>query len=427
MLDIKFIQDNKAIVAKAIVDKKREPVDLDLVLSLYEERKQLRGEIDELNRRKNEAAMARDIEAGKQVKEEIQLKEEKMRQLEQDFLSLMVQIPNIPSPDTPIGPDDSANQVLREVGQKPNFSFMPLAHWDLGKSLGIIDSEKAAEVTGSRFTYLKGDLALMQMALINLVFQKLTDPEVLKTIATEVGIDVKIKPFVPIIPPAMLKPQVLNRMARLDPKEDKYYLEKDDLYLAGSAEHTIGPIHMDETLAEEDLPLRYVGYSTAFRREAGSYGKDTKGILRMHQFDKLEMETFCLPEDSIAEQDFLVAIQEHLMKSLGLPYRVMAVCTGDMGFPDQRQIDIETWMPGQNTYRETHSADLIGGFQPRRLNTKVKRLAGRADYVHLNDATAFAIGRTLIAIIENYQTAEGTIKIPEILQPLVGKDEIKTQ
>ena len=172
------------------------------------------------------------------------------------------------------------------------------------------------------------------------------------------------------------------------------------------------------------LPIRYVGYSTAFRREAGSYGKDTKGILRMHQFDKMEMESFSLPEDSYKEQELMVAIQEHLLQKLGLPYRVMMICTGDMGFPDHRQMDIETWMPGQNTYRETHSADLIGGFQPRRLNTRVKRASGEIEPVHMNDATVFAIGRMLIAIMENYQNAAGSITVPEVLRPYFGKDQL---
>ncbi|HYC34533.1 MAG TPA: aminoacyl--tRNA ligase-related protein, partial [Candidatus Paceibacterota bacterium] len=176
---------------------------------------------------------------------------------------------------------------------------------------------------------------------------------------------------------------------------------------------------------ESDLPIRYAGYSTAFRREAGSYGKDTKGILRVHQFDKLEAESFSLPENSLLEQDFLVAIQEYVLKSLKLPYQVLSVCTGDMGFPDYRQIDINTWMPGQNTYRETHSADCIAGFQPRRLNTRVKRSDGRLEHVHMNDATVVAIGRTLIAIMENYQNEDGSIDIPEVLRPwMFGKTKI---
>jgi seryl-tRNA synthetase len=219
-------------------------------------------------------------------------------------------------------------------------------------------------------------------------------------------------------------------MGRLEPRDERYYIPSDDAYLIGSAEHTLGPLHMDQTLAEADLPIRYLGYSTSFRREAGSYGKDTKGILRLHQFDKLEMETFCLPENSIEEQNLLVAIQEHLVSSLGLPYRLVICSTGDMGDPDARHIDLETWMPGQGKYRETHSADLMTDYQSRRLAIKVKRTtgsaAGKSEYVHMNDATAFAIGRLLIAIMENYQQKDGSIKIPKALHAYTaGRTEIK--
>lgn len=214
-------------------------------------------------------------------------------------------------------------------------------------------------------------------------------------------------------------------MARLEPKDERYYVQSDDLYLVGSAEHTLGPLHMDKVLKEEELPVRYIGYSTAFRREAGSYGKDMKGILRVHQFDKLEMESFSLPEDSVNEQNFFVAIQEYLMQELKVPYRVVQICTGDMGGPDARQIDIECWMPGQNRYRETHTSDLMTDYQARRLNTKVKRKNG-TEFVHMNDATAIAVGRTIIAIMENYQTENGTVKIPKALQKyMFGIKEIK--
>ena len=216
------------------------------------------------------------------------------------------------------------------------------------------------------------------------------------------------------------------KMARLEPKEDKYHLEIDDMYLIGSAEHTLGPMHMNQILNEKEMPIRYVGYSPAFRKEAGSYGKDTKGILRMHQFEKLEMETFCLPENSIQEQEFLVAIQEYFLQMIKLPYQVVLICTGDMGKPDFRQIDINTWMPGQNAYRETHTADLMTSFQSRRLNTRVKRTNGKIELVHMNDATICAVGRTLIAILENYQQADGTVKIPEVLKKYMnGKNFIK--
>jgi len=195
----------------------------------------------------------------------------------------------------------------------------------------------------------------------------------------------------------------------------------------GSAEHTLGSMHMDETFAEKDLPRRYIGFSTAFRREAGSYGKDTKGILRVHQFDKLEVESFCLPELSRKEHEFIVACQEYLMQGLGIPYRVVEICTGDMGGPDARQIDLEAWMPGQNSgeYRETHTADLMGDYQARRLRTKVKRTGGKTEFVHMVDATAFAIGRTLIALIENRQTKDGGFKVPEALWPYVPFQEVK--
>ena len=205
--------------------------------------------------------------------------------------------------------------------------------------------------------------------------------------------------------------------------EEHYMFPNDDLMLIVSAEHTLGSMHMNKIFEENELPIRYAGYSTAFRREAGAAGKDTNGILRQHQFDKLEMEVFSLPENSMQEQNFLVAIQEHVLQLLQLPYQVVAVCAGDMGFPDNRQFDINTWMPGQNTYRETHSSDLTGGFQSRRLNTRVRRSNGKIEPVHMNDATVIAIGRTLIAIIENYQQADGSIKIPEVLQKYMGGKE----
>jgi seryl-tRNA synthetase len=424
MLDIKFIKENSEIVKKAIADKNGDAVDLDRVVKLSEERKLLRQNIDDLNRRRNEAATARDVEVGRTIKSELQIAEDKIKEIEKELLMLMNLIPNIPSPDTPVGPDESGNKVLREVGEKPSFDFEPKAHWDIGVISGWIDNEKAAEVTGARFTYLKGDLALMQFALLDLAIKTVTNPETIAEIITKANLDIDPRPFVPIIPPVMIKPAVLNRMARLEPRDDRYYLEKDDLFLVGSAEHTLGPMHMDETILEDQLPIRYVGYSTAFRREAGSYGKDTKGILRMHQFDKIEMETFSLPENSYKEQELMVAIQEYLLQKLELPYRVVSICTGDMGFPDHRQIDIETWMPGQNIYRETHSADLIGGFQPRRLNTRVKRTNGQIEPVHMNDGTIFAIGRMLIAIVENGQLADGNIKVPAVLRSYFGKDQL---
>src|SRR3989344_51264 len=426
MLDIKFIRENKDLVAKAIKDKRRPEVDLDKVLDLYDKRKTKRQELEELNRQRNIAAQERDNELGKNVKDKIGPLESEVQNVESELKTLMLTITNVPLADVVVGKDESENVQIRSSGEIPKLNFESKAHWDLGPALGVIDSEKAAEVVGARFTYLKGDLVFLQFAILQYALKVITDENKLKEIVANANLDVSTRPFIPVLPPTMIRPGMLNAMARLDPKEDKYYLPEDDLYLAGSAEHSLGPLHLNEVLKEEDLPIRYAGYSTAYRREAGAAGKDTRGILRQHQFDKLEMETFCLPENSRTEHEFLVAIQEYLVASLGLPYRVVSICTGDMGFPNQKQTDIETWMPGQNTYRETHTADLIGGFQARRLNTKFKRDSeSKSEYVHMNDATAFAMGRILIAILENFQQADGSVKIPDVLVPYMGKDVMK--
>ncbi len=423
MLDLQFIRDNTDIVRAALKNKNREgTVDINRVLQLAEQRKLAAAAIDDVNRRRKVAADARDAEEGKKLKDESKEAEERYAALEKELVPLLIKIPNIPSADTPIGPDESGNVVAREWGEKPQFSYTPKEHWELGKNLGIIDTEKASEVSGPRFAYLKGDLVMLEMALMDLAFRTLTSEETLAKIIAGANLTVSPKPFVPVTPPLMMRSQVMNRMARLDPLDERYYFEKDDMVFIGSAEHTLGPLHMDETLPESVLPLRYVALTPAFRREAGSYGKDTKGILRLHQFNKMEMESFTKPEEGLQEQELMVAIQEYLMQQLKLPYRVVSICTGDMGFPDQRQIDIETWMPGQNTYRETHTSDYIGGFQARRLNTKVKRADGTNEPVHMNDATALS-QRPLIAILENYQNEDGSITIPEVLRGYMGGRE----
>lgn len=421
MLDIKFIKENREAVEAAIANKKvLEKVNLDELLSLYEQKKEIQTALDENGKKRNDAARERNIEAGTRLKQEAADIEEKLREIDKQYMRLMLLLPNIPSADTPIGPDESGNKVIRSWGEIPTFSFKPKEHFELGEALGVIDTETAAIVSGSRFAYLKGDLALMQFALIQLAMETLYTKDILETIKQEAGLDLEVAPFIPVVPPVFIKPAVFNRMARLEPREERYYIESDDLYLIGSAEHTLGPMHMDHVFKEEELPLRYVGYSTAFRREAGTYGKDMKGILRVHQFDKVEMEIFSLPENSYKEQEFAVVIQEYLMRKLKIPHQVVLICTGDMGLPNHRQFDIECFMPGQDKYRETHSADLIAGFQPRRLNTRVKRADGKIEHVHMNDATVLAIGRTLIAIMENYQQEDGSILIPDVLQKYMG-------
>lgn len=424
MLDIKFIRENPDMVLAAIKNKKAEPVDLDALFTLADKRKEVIQKIDEVNRLRNEAQNSRNIEEGKRLKDQLQELETQKTTLDAEYVGMMIKLPNIPTVDTPVGKDEDENKVVREWGEKPQFAFTPKDHATLGKDLGIINTEKATEVSGPRFSYLMGDLVLLEWAMMQFAMSVLINEAKLKEIADAEGLTVSTKPFVPVLPPVMIKKPVQVRMARYMKDEDHYLFPNDDLMLIGSAEHTLGPLHMDEIIPEADLPIRYVGFSTAFRREAGTYGKDTAGILRQHQFNKMEMESFTLPEHGMQEQDFLVAIQEYFLRSLNLPHQRILVCTGDMGFPDQRQIDIETWVPTQQKFRETHSADYIGGFQARRLNTRVKRADGTVEHVHMNDATALA-ERPLIAILECNQQADGSVKVPDVLAPFMGKDVIK--
>lgn len=430
MLDINFIRENPELVKKGATAK-RSDVDIDKLLYADEQRRKLIGQIQEMRAAQNVAgeriakesdkdAKTKAVEEMRELKEKMKLLEAELSEAETTLHALLSLVPNMPSEDTPVGPDESGNVVIRTVGEPTKFDFAPKDHLELGEALGLIDNETGSEVAGARFTYIKGDLALLQNALHQLALSILTDEASLSAVIKEAGLDVSAKPFVPVIPPLMIKPEVFQRMARLEPRDERYHIPSDDLFLIGSAEHTLGPIHMDETFKESDLPRRYFAFTPAFRREAGSYGKDTKGILRLHQFDKIEMESFSLPESSRAEQDLFVAVQEHILKILGVPYQAVQVCTGDMGGPDARQIDLESWMPGQDTYRETHTADLMTDYQARRLNTRVRRDDGTMQFVHMNDATCIAMGRLLIALMENFQEADGTIRIPKVLQPWMG-------
>jgi seryl-tRNA synthetase len=424
MLDITLLREKPEEVKAKIATKNSPPALVDDFLRLDNEWRALRRTLDEKRSEQKQLAEKRDVEGGKRAKEEVKVIEGEIAAIEPERELKLLQIPNLPSDDTPIGKDESANVVLRTNGTPPKFDFEPKDHLALGEALGLIDTETAAKVSGARFAYLMGDAVLLEFALVQYVMETLVNPKIVESIAHGVKADYHAVPFVPVVPPVMIRPEVFQRMGRLEPKEERYHIPSDDLYLVGSAEHTLGPLHMDETIPEERLPIRYIGFSTAFRREAGTYGKDMRGILRVHQFDKLEMESFTTPEDGFAEQEFFVAIQEYLMQSLRLPYQVVSICTGDMGSPDVRQFDIETWVPSQKKYRETHTSDYMGDYQARRLGTRVKNKDGKTTFAHMNDATAFAVGRTLIAIMENYQTKDGKIEVPEVLQKYVGKKVI---
>ncbi len=434
MLDAKIIREQPDRVKEYIKTKNADPKLVDNFLDLDKKWRELTALLDNLRAGQKKLSENRDIDGARKNKEEIKSLEAQLPDVEKERELVWAQIPNLPDADVPVGKDEKGNKVLRKWGEPKKFDFKLLDHMELGTKLGLIDTEKAAKVSGARFGYFMREAALLEFAIVEHALGVLTDEKILKTLAEKITKGYSAKPFVPVIPPVMIRPEVFRRMGRLDPgqEEERYYLPKDDLYLVGSAEHTLGPLHMDETIPEENLPLRYVGFSTSFRREAGSYGKDTRGMLRVHQFDKIEIESFTAPENSRKEQDFIVSIQEYLMQSLELPYLVVAICTGDMGGPDARQIDIETWLPGQGKYRETHTSDMMTDYQSRRLGTKVRRAGpsaalgagGKTEFVHMNDATVFAIGRILIAIMENYQTKEGKINVPKVLQKYLGKKVI---
>ncbi|MEA3464287.1 MAG: serine--tRNA ligase [Patescibacteria group bacterium] len=422
MLDIKFIRENKNLVKEAVKNKNSK-VDIDQLLKLDKEKRRLQAQIDELRAKKNELAQTAkngkptddQIKKGKKIKEKINGAEKLLQKINEEYIKLIYSAPNLISEDTPIGLDESGNKVIRKFKKPAKFKFKPKDHMELGILNGIIDTEKSAKISGARFNYLFGDAVMLQFALIQFTFHVLTDQKIIKKLANKAG-NPSDKPFTPVIPPVIAKAKIMKKMDRFDPIEDRYYLDQDDALLIGSAEHTLGPLHMDEVIDEKNLPIRYIGYSTAFRREAGTYGKDTAGILRRHQFDKAEMETFIQPEYGLVEQNLIVAIQEYLVQQLEIPYQVVIKCSGDMGKPNFRAVDIECWMPGQNKYRETHTSDYMTDYQSRRLNTKYKTKDNKKEFVHMNDATAFAIGRMLIAILENFQQEDGSIVVPKVLR-----------
>lgn len=428
MLDIKLIRENPEMVKANIARRGLDGKVIDELLILDKEKRALQFEVDELRSKKNlgsKKPTTEEIKELQKTKLEIDDGEKKLKKVETEWIAIMNKLPNLLSDDVPAGKDESENKVIRQVGEKPKFDFTPMTHEVIGEKLGIIDTQTAAEVTGTRFAYIKGKLVLLQMAILNFAWSVLTDEKLLSKIAEENSLDVSTKPFTPVLPPVLIKEEILAKMARLEPKDERYQTTEDGLFLIGSAEHTMGPMLMDKIIPEDELPIRFAGYSSSFRREAGSYGKDMKGIFRMHQFEKLEMETFSRPEDSIMEQNFLVAIQEYMVQQLKIPYQLVMICTGDIGNPDFRQIDIECWLPGQNKYRETHTSDLMTDYQARRLNTRfVRTKNNEKEFLHMNDATVFSM-RPLIAILENYQQADGSVKIPEVLWKYTGFKEIK--
>ncbi len=427
MLDIQYIRDNKELVQEK-ASQKGYPINLDELLNLDNE---LRHNIqileDLLNQRNvlsaqfsNNRPSEDDIEKGKELKNKSAEIEKTVNDLKKKFTDTIKKVPNMPLEMVPVGLSENDNVIYKKVGEPLNYDFVPKNHWELNEANSLIDKTRAAKVAGSRFVYLKGGLVRLQFAIINWVMDKLTDEAFIAGLIKDNNLNISTKAFVPILPPGLVNTSSYMATTRLDAEEVTYKLADDEMWMNASAEHSLCNMYQDEILASQELPIRYLGYATSYRREAGSYGKDTEGIIRLHQFDKLEMEVFSTPETGLDEHKLLVAIEEYFVSQLELPYQLLEKCTADIGKPNAKGMDIEIWFPGQNKYRETHSADYMTDFQARSLKTRFRKEDNSIDFVHNNDATVFAFSRILAALMENYQTKEGQIKVPEVLKNYLG-------
>jgi seryl-tRNA synthetase len=423
MLDIQFIRDNPQLVAEKSKQKGYQ-VNLDELLELDTQRRTRLTQIEELRARRNTQGKGKPTEAelakAKELKEDLAAREKELAKIEEKYRELLRQVPNMPLEDVPVGATEDENVVVKRVGDPIEYDFKPKNHWEILEPKDMLDKVRAAKIAGSRFGYLKGDLVRLQLAIMQFVMQTLGDVAVIEKLIEHNNLNLVAKPFTPILPPAMLRTEPYRASDRLNAKEVTYKLEDDDLWLNASAEHTLCTMYWNEILPEAELPIRYIGFATSFRREAGTYGKDTEGMLRWHQFDKLEMEVFSTPETGLDEHKLQIALQEYLVQALGLPYELIQKCTADIGKPNARGVDINCWFPGQKAYRETHTADYMTDYQARDLKTRLKRKNGDIDFVHTNDATAFATNRIMAAIVENFQTADGHVLIPEALQPFMN-------
>lgn len=427
MIDIQILRDNPELVKQKSANKQVE-VDPDKILALDVERRDLLRQVESLRQKRNEiSAKMKDgkpdeelINQGKVLKIESADRESLLNKTEEELNNLLFEIPNMALDNVPVGQTEEDNVVAKTVGEKPKFDFKPKTHWEIAQKRDLFDKERASKVSGSRFVYLKGPLVLLQFALVQFVMDKLGDEEVLKQIIADNNLNISARPFTPILPPALLKTAPYKASARLNASEVTYKIEGDDLWLNASAEHTLCTMYWNEVLPVQDLPIRYIGYSTSFRREAGTYGKDTEGIIRLHQFDKLEMEIFSTAETGLDEHKFQIAIQEYLVQQLGLHYQFIQKSTADIGKPNASGVDIDCWFPGQERYIETHTADYMTDYQARDLKIRTK-INDENQLIHTNDATAFALSRILAAIVENYQNEDGSINVPQVLQNYMGE------
>jgi len=404
MLDIQYIRDNKEAVKNATIDKGFDGAVVDKIIEVDIERRKLIGRVEEIRAKKNK--LGRDqIEEGRALKIELKAIEENLNIVTTTFNDLMLCVPNPSAPDVKVGKEED-NEVIKQVGKPREFSFPVRDHLDLGLLTGTIDIPNGTKVAQSGFYYIKGDGALLEFALMQYVMMKLAE-----------------KGFIPVITPNVASEKSVigcGFQARSDKERQIYHIEGEDLDLIATAEITLVGQHADTTFSPSDLPLKYVGYSYCYRYEKGSYGKDVRGILRVHEFRKVEMVVFCLPENSDALHEELRGIEEEIWQELEIPYQLIKMATGDLGNAASRKYDIEAWMPSQGRYREVTSTSNTTDFQARRLGIKVHR-NNENEYVHTINGTALALGRAMIAIYENYQNEDGSITVPKVLQKWMEK------
>jgi len=419
MLDINFIRQNPKKVKEGTKKKGYDPKIVDRVLKVDETRRQLVGEVEKWRQARNKLTQLRqdsagrgkgEVEKGKRIKEMLRRLEPDLRAVEEQFNNLLLEIPNLPADDVPEGKDESDNVEIKKWGKPKKFAFKPRGYQELGELLDVIDTKTASKVSGARFGYLKNEAVQLEFALVQFALETLIK-----------------EGFIPVVPPIMIKEEMMKGMGYLEHggEDQVYRLDKDKLYLAGTAEQSIGPMHAGEIFGTKDLPRRYVGFSTCLRREAGTYGKDTKGIFRVHQFDKLEMFSYIKPQKDAdkKEHDYLLSLGEKLVKQLEIPYQITKMCTGDLGHPTARKYDLNCWFPAEKRYRETHSVSTTTDYQARRLNIKYRE-GNKTEFAHTLNATAFAIGRIILAILENYQQKDGSVEIPKVLQKYAGIKKI---
>lgn len=408
MLDVNFIRQNPDVVKKGIKSKNINPKLVDDFLASDKKWRELTKESDDL--RASQKQLGKDnIEEAKKIKQKIQLIEEELKQIEIQREEVLLQIPNLPFDDVPIGKSEKENVVIREVGEKPKFDFPAKDHLEIAENLDIIDFKSAAKVSGSGFYYLKNEGVLLEMALIHFTLNFLR----------ENGFSLWLTPDL-----AKKEFYTGTGYSPKGPEAQTYVIEESDLGLIATSEVTLAGIHSDEVLKSADLPKYYAGYSHCFRREAGAYGKYSKGLYRVHQFSKIEMFVYSMPEKSQDIHKKLLALEEELWQKLGISYRVLEMCTGDLGAQAARKFDLEAWMPGRGDWGEVTSASNTTDYQARRLNIRFKKDDGKPDFVHTLNGTAIAVSRAFVTILENYQQEDGSVLMPEVLKNYLGFDKI---